>query len=58
MHVAGIDAHATYIVVAIVSNGGALVQKPVRIRNREIGKLRSVLQPFEPLEVVVEASPS
>jgi transposase len=58
MHVAGIDAHATYVVVAIVSNGGALVQKPVRIRNREIGELRSVLQPFEPLEVVVEASPS
>jgi len=58
MHVAGIDAHATYIVVAIVSNDGTLRQKPVRIRNREIGKLRSVLHPFEPLEVVVEASPA
>ena len=58
MHVAGIDAHATYVVVAIVSNGGALVQKPVRIRNRDIGKLRNVLEPFEPLEVVVEASPA
>jgi len=50
MHVAGIDAHATYVVVAIVSNGGALVQKPVRIRNRESGKLRSILQPFEQRE--------
>jgi hypothetical protein len=29
MHVAGIDAHATYLVVAIVSNDGTLVQRPL-----------------------------
>lgn len=33
MHVAGMDAHATYVVVAIVSNDGALVRQPVRISN-------------------------
>jgi len=58
MHVAGIDAHATYVVVAIVSNDGSIVQKPVRIRNHEVERLRDVLSPFHPLEAVVEASPS
>ncbi len=33
MFVAGIDAHATYSVIAIVSNTGELVQKPVRRRD-------------------------
>jgi transposase len=58
MFVAGIDAHTRYVVVAIVSNDGKIVQKPVRIGNHEVGRLRDVLGPFEPLEVVVEASPS
>jgi hypothetical protein len=35
MHVAGIDAHATYLVVAIVGNDGSTVQKPLRIRNTD-----------------------
>lgn len=48
MHVAGIDAHATYVVGAIVSNDGSLVPKPVRIQNREIGKLHGVLHPAQP----------
>ena len=34
MFVAGIDAHATYSVIAIVSNTGELVQKPVRPQQR------------------------
>ena len=58
MHVAGIDAHATYIVVAIVGNDGAIVQKPLRIRNGDQARLIEVLEPFEPLDVVVEASPA
>ena len=33
MDVAGIDAHATYIAVAMVGNDGTVVQKPLRIRN-------------------------
>ena len=58
MFVAGIDAHATYSVIAIVSNAGELVQEPVRVRNREAGRLDELLEPFRPLEVVVETSPA
>ena len=50
MFVAGIDAHATCSVIAIVSNTGELVQKPVRIRNSEADRLDAVLEPFRPLE--------
>ena len=39
MFVAGIDAHATYSVIAIVSNTGELVHKPVRIKNSEADRL-------------------
>lgn len=58
MHVAGIDAHATYVVVAIVGNDGDIVQKPLRIRNDNHGRLVEVLEQFQPLDVVVEASPA
>ena len=58
MYVAGIDAHATYVVVAIVSNDGVLVQKPLRIRNTESSRLVELLEAHSPLEVVVEASPA
>ena len=58
MYVAGIDAHATYLVVAIVSNDGAFVQKPLRIRNTESDRLVELLNAYRPLEVVVETSPS
>ena len=39
MFVARIDAHATYSVIAIVSNAGQLVEGPVRIMNREANRL-------------------
>ena len=58
MFVAGIDAHATYSVIAIVSNTGELVHKPVRIKNSEADRLNEFLEPFRPLEVVVETSPA
>ncbi len=58
MFVAGIDAHATYSVIAIVSNTGELVDKPVRIKNREADRLDELLKPFRPFEVVVETSPA
>ena len=54
MFVAGIDAHATYVVVAIVSNDGALVQKPLRIRNTDSSKLVHLLGAYTPLEVVLD----
>lgn len=58
MYVAGIDAHATYLVVAIVSNDGALVHKPCRVRNTEPERLVELLSAYRPLEVVVETSPA
>ena len=44
MFVAGIDAHATYSVIAIVSNAGELVHKPVRIKNSEAGRIDELLR--------------
>ena len=38
MFVAGIDAHATYSVIAIVSNTGQLVAGPIRIKNTRPGR--------------------
>lgn len=58
MYAAGIDAHATYLVVAIASNDGTLVQKPVRVRTTETSRLLALLEPYQPLETVVEASPA
>jgi len=56
MYVAGIDAHATYLMVAVVSNDGAIVQKPIRISNGEQARLIELLERYQPLDVVVEAS--
>jgi transposase len=58
MFVAGIDAHSTYSVIAIVSNAGQLVHGPVRIKNADADQLSELLEPFRPLEVVVETSPA
>ena len=53
MFVAGIDAHATYCGIAVVSNTGQLVRKPIRIKNREADRLDNLLEQFRPLEVIV-----
>ena len=58
MNVAGIDAHATYLVVAIVSNTGELLQKAMRIANKESDRLLELLERFDPVEAVVETSPA
>lgn len=59
MYVAGIDAHTTYLVCAIVSKAtGELVQKPVRIPNAKVARLLELLARYQPLEVVVETCPS
>lgn len=58
MFVAGIDGHATYSVVAIVSNAGELVQKPVRIPNKESDRIVRLLEKHLPVEVVVETCPA
>lgn len=58
MHVAGIDAHATYLVVVIVSNTGELVEGPTRMANAESERLVELLARYEPVEAVVETSPA
>ena len=58
MFVAGIDAHATYSVIAIVSNTGQLVAGPIRIKNTQEDRLNDLLGQYLPLEVVVETSPA
>jgi len=58
MYVAGIDAHATYLVVAIVSKAGELVQKATRIANAECHRLVELLERYRPVEAVVETSPA
>jgi transposase len=57
MYVAGIDAHSTYLVVAVVSNTGEQVLAPTRVRNDEPDRLLELLARFRPLEAVVESSP-
>jgi transposase len=58
MNVAGIDAHATYLVVVVVSKTGELLQKPMRIPNKERDRLLELLERMRPIEVVVETSPA
>jgi transposase len=58
MHIAGIDAHATYVVVGVVNKSGDLVQKPLRIRSRDQDRLVALLEQYAPVDVVVEASPA
>ena len=49
MFVAGIDAHATYSVIAIVSNTGQLVAGPIRIKNTQEDRLNDLLQQYHAL---------
>lgn len=56
MYVAGIDAHSSYVVVAITSKDGELVEKNRRVRVRQPERLLELLTKYRPLEVVVETS--
>ncbi len=58
MYVAGIDAHTTYLVVAVVSKQGELVCKPVRVPVCHPERLQGLLERYRPLEAVVETSPT
>lgn len=58
MYVAGIDAHTTYLVASIVSKQGERVQRPTRISNANTEELLGLLEPYRPLEAVVETCPS
>ena len=58
MNVAGIDAHTTYLVVGVLNNTGELLERPIRIANREPERLLELLEGYRPVEAVVETSPS
>ena len=58
MFIAGIDAHATYSVIAIVSNTGQPVAGPIRIKNTQEDRLDDLLERYQPLEVVVGSCPN
>jgi transposase len=58
MNVAGIDGHAQYLVVTVLSNRAKMLHPPVRIKNAEAYRLVELLEPFRPLEAVVETSPA
>jgi transposase len=58
MFVAGIDAHTRYVVIALVSKAGDLIQRPVRIPMGQPDRLLAALAPYRPLEAVVETSSS
>jgi transposase len=58
MFVAGIDGHATYSVIAIVSRSGELVHQPARIPNSKPDRLVELLEKHRPVEVVVETCPA
>jgi transposase len=58
MYVAGIDAHATYSVVTIVSKQGERVQAPTGIRNQDADRLIELLDQHSPVEAVVETCPA
>lgn len=57
MVVAGVDGHATYSVIAIVSNSGEPVYKPARISHANSNRLVSLLENHRPVEVLVETCP-
>ncbi len=61
MFVAGIDAHATYSVIAIVSNAGQLVTGPIRINKTQEDRLQDrgihfVLAHAKRLRVIAESN--
>jgi transposase len=58
MYVAGIDAHTRYCVVVVVNRMGERVLSPTKVPTRETERLRELLAPYRPLDVVVETSPS
>jgi transposase len=57
MYYAGIDAHRSYLTVAIVDERGELVQERKRVPVGDGSPLLEALEGYRPLEVVVETCP-
>jgi transposase len=58
MNIAGIDAHTRYLVLAPVSQAGELLRKPFRVPVGQPERLLAALEPYRPVEVVLETSAS
>lgn len=58
MNIAGIDAHTRYLVIAPVSRSGELLRKPFRVPIGERARVLAALEPYRPVEVVLETSGS
>lgn len=56
MYYAGIDAHLSYLSVAVVDRSGAPLLEQ-RVATQAPGQLLAVLAPYRPLEAVVETCP-
>ena len=56
MYYAGIDAHATYLSVAVVDKNGVILQEAT-IKVAQHQQLLEVFAPYRPLDVVVETCP-
>ncbi len=56
MYVVGIDAHTRYLVLVIVNKSGERVFGPQRVRVHERQRLLELLEPYRPLDAVVETS--
>lgn len=57
MYYSGIDAHAKYLTVTVLSKSGEEVVAPTRVECAEPGEIVRLLAPFRPLRAVVEACP-
>jgi len=57
MYFGGIDAHKTYLTIVIVDQEGNLVYRGGRVPAGDAETLMAALEPFRPLEVVVETCP-
>jgi transposase len=57
MYYGGIDAHKTYLTIVVVDRDGKRVLRAGRVPAGEAGPLSEVLEPYRPLDVVVETCP-
>lgn len=57
MYYGGLDAHKTYLTLVVVDNDGKEVHRDRRVPIEDGGPLLAALEPYRPLEVVVETCP-
>lgn len=58
MFFAGLDVHTRYVVVVVINKMGERVLAPTRVRVDHPERLLTLLEPYRPLEAIVETSSS